>query len=255
VDGGYRITGRKAFASMIEAADYCIVGVHPDEAPEATAGMLLLVPRSTAGRRVDKVWDTLGMRATRSDSLILEDCWVPDEAVLLRLDDMGPFQRDGANWLWGSYTAVYLGVGVAAYKEAVKAVQERRPPGYTQPLAYHPDVRRQVAEMSVDLQAARLMIQHAAWLSDTQGPTPTTLAALYRAKYLVGEAVARTTRTALTLGGAHALFKTSPLERLFRDGAIAPMQFPPRDFCLAGLGMMELDLDPQEVLPPLKRQQ
>ena len=54
-----------SFASMIEAADYCIVVVHPAEATEATAGMLLLVLRSAAGRRVDKVWDTLGMRATR----------------------------------------------------------------------------------------------------------------------------------------------------------------------------------------------
>jgi alkylation response protein AidB-like acyl-CoA dehydrogenase len=255
VDGGYRLTGRKAFASMIEAADSCIVVVHPDDATEATAGMLLLVPRSAPGRRVDKVWDTLGMRATRSDSLILEDCWVPEEALLLQMDDIGPFQQHGANWLWGSYTAVYLGVGVAAYKEIVKVVQERRPPGYTQPLAYHPDVRRQVAEMSVDLHAARLMMHHAAWLSDMQGPTPATLAALYRAKYLVGEAVARTTRTALTLGGAHALFKTSPLERLFRDGAIAPIQFPPRDFCLASLGILELGLDPLDVLPPLQRQQ
>ena len=254
VDGGYRITGRKAFASMLEAADYCAVLAYPDEATSAAAAVLLLVPRSAAGRRVDKVWDTLGMRATRSDALILEDCWVPEEALLLRLDDMGPFQRDGANWLWGSYTAVYLGVGVAAYKEIVRVVQERRPPGYTQALAYHPDVRRQVAEMSVDLEAARLMLYHAAWLSDTQGPLPTTLAALYRAKYLVGEAVARTTRTALTLGGAHALFKTSPLERLFRDGAVAPIQFPPRDFCLASLGIMELGLDPHDVLPPLQRQ-
>jgi alkylation response protein AidB-like acyl-CoA dehydrogenase len=109
--------------------------------------------------------------------------------------------------------------------------------------------------MSVEIHAARLMMHHAAWLSDTQGPTPTTLAALYRAKYLVGEVVARTTRTALTLGGAHALFKTSPLERLFRDGAIAAIQFPPRDFCLASLGIMELGLDSQDVLPPLQRQQ
>ena len=54
VDGGYRITGRKAFASMIEAADSCIVVVHPDEATEATAGMLLLVPRSAVGRRVTR---------------------------------------------------------------------------------------------------------------------------------------------------------------------------------------------------------
>src|ERR1700675_548121 len=85
VDGGYRITGRKAFASMLEAADYCAVLAYPDEATRATAAMLLLVPRAAAGRQVDKVWDTLGMRATRSDALMLEDCWVPDEALLLRL--------------------------------------------------------------------------------------------------------------------------------------------------------------------------
>jgi hypothetical protein len=51
---------------------------------------------------------------------------------------------------------------------------------------------------------------------------------------------------------AHALFKTSPLERLFRDGAVAAIQFPPRDFCLASLGLLELDLDPRDVLPPLR---
>jgi hypothetical protein len=56
----------------------------------------------------------------------------------------------------------------------------------------------------------------------------------------------------MTLGGAHALLKGSPLERLFRDGAVAPVQFPPRDFCLAGLGLLALDLDPRDVLPPLK---
>ena len=176
------------------------------------------------------------MRATRSDSLILEDCWVLEEALLLQVDDIGPFQRHGANWLWGSYTAVYLGVGVAAYKEIVKVVQERRPPGYTQPLAYHPDVRRQVAEMSVDLQAARLMMHHAAWLSDTGPDADHPGGTVSPGQIPGGEVVARTTRTALTLGGAHALFKTSPLERLFRDGAIAPIQFPPRDFCLASLG-------------------
>jgi alkylation response protein AidB-like acyl-CoA dehydrogenase len=214
--------------------------------------MLLLVPPDAPGRRVEKVWDTMGMRATRSDSMILEDCWVSDDALLLRLDDILPFRRAGANWLWGSYTPVYLGIGVAAYKAIIETVQGRTPPGFSQSLAYHPDVRRQVAEMSVDLEAARLLTLHSAWLADTQGPTPATLSALYRAKYFVGEAVTRVTRTAMTLGGAHALFKTSPLERFFRDGAVAPVQFPPRDFCLASLGMLELGLDPRDVLPPLK---
>jgi len=252
VDGGYRLTGRKAFASMIAAADYVMVMAYPDEATSPTAAMLLLVPPDAAGRRVEKVWDALGMRATRSDSMVLDECWVSDEALLLRSDDIVPFRRDGANWFWASYTPVYLGVAVAAYRTIVEIVKGRTPPGFTQPLAYHPDVRRHVAEMSVDLAAARLLIQNSAWLSDTQGPTPAALSALYRAKYFVGEAVTRVTRTAMTLGGAHALLKTSPLERLFRDGAVAPVQFPPRDFCLATLGMLELGLDPRDVLPPLK---
>ena len=255
VDGGYRITGRKMFASMLQAADYCAVFAYPDEAKAPTAGMLLLVPREAEGRRVDAVWDTLGMRATRSDSLILEECFVPDESLLLRTDDIQPFRRDQANWLWASYTAVYLGVGVAAYDEIRRVLKQRQPHGFSQPLAYHPDVRRQVAQMSVELETARLLTYHSAWLSDTQGPTPETLAAFYRAKYVVGEAVSRITRTALTLGGAHALFKTSALERLFRDGAIAPMQFPPPDFCLAHVGVHELGLDPHELLPPLKREE
>ena len=252
VEGGYRITGRKAFASMIAAADYVMVMAYPDEATSPTAAMLLLVPPDAPGRCVENVWDALGMRATRSDSMVLDDCSVSDEALLLRSDDIVPFRRDGANWFWGSYTPVYLGVAVAAYRAIVETVKSRTPPGFTQPLAYHPDVRRHVAEMSVDLEAARRLIHHSAWLSDTQGPTPATLSALYRAKYFVGEAVTRVTRTAMTLGGAHALLKTSPLERFFRDGAVAPVQFPPRDFCLTTLGMLELGLDPRDVLPPLK---
>jgi alkylation response protein AidB-like acyl-CoA dehydrogenase len=252
IAGGYRITGRKAFASMLEAADYCALLAHLEGTGSPTAAVLLLIPSEVKGRRVERVWDTLGMRATCSDSLILDKCEVPEEAGLFAANDFFPFIRRGANWLWASYTAVYLGVAVATYKEVVRVLKERVPRGYTQPLAYHPDVRRRVAEMSVDLEAARLLTYHSAWLSDTHGPTQTTTAALFRAKYLVGEAVTRITRSALTLGGAHALFKTSPLERLFRDGAVAPIQFPPADFCLSSLGLLELGLDPREVLPPLR---
>jgi alkylation response protein AidB-like acyl-CoA dehydrogenase len=252
VPGGYRITGKKAFASMIAVADYAMVMAYPDDATSASAAMVLMVPRAATGRRVDKVWDTMGMRATRSDAMTLDDCFVSDEEMIVRADDIIPFRRGGANWFWGSYTAVYLGIAVAAYRAIVENVKGRTPPGFSQPLAYHPDVRRQVGEMSVDLEAARLLTYHSAWLSDTEGPTPATVSALYRAKFFVGEAVTRITRTAMTLGGAHALFKSSPLERLFRDGAVAPVQFPPRDFCLSTLGLLELGLDPADVLPPMK---
>ena len=167
-------------------------------------------------------------------------------------DDTRRFRHDFLNWFWGSYTAVYLGIAVAAYDELRRAMHARQPQGYAQPLAYHPDVRRHVAELSADLEAARLITYRSAWLSDTQGPTAETTAALYRAKYVVGEAVSRITRVALTLGGAHGIFKGSRLEQLFRDGAIAPIQPPPADFCLWNMGLYELGLDPADVLPPIR---
>jgi hypothetical protein len=54
------------------------------------------------------------------------------------------------------------------------------------------------------------------------------------------------------LAGAHGIFKGSRLEQLFRDGAIALVQPPQPDFCLLNMAMYELDLDPNDMLPPLK---
>ena len=252
-DGGYRVTGRKMFASMLEAADFVLVMAYPDSSSSPFAGIILLVPREAEGRSVDPNWDVLGMRATRSDSLILDECFLPDSAAVYRSDDIRPFRHAYLNWFWGSYTPVYLGIAQAAFDEIRRVVHARQPEGYAQPLAYHPDVRRHVAAMSAEIEAARLITYRSAWLSDTQGPTPETTAALYRAKYMVGEAVSRITRTALTLSGAHGIFKTLRLEQLFRDGALGPLHPPPSDFCLYNVGLYELGIDPDDLLPPMKQ--
>jgi alkylation response protein AidB-like acyl-CoA dehydrogenase len=252
VAGGYSITGRKMFASMLEAADYVLVMAYPDGSASPSAGVLLLVPPDAPGRSVNRNWDTLGMRATRSDALVLDDCRVPDWAAVYRTEDVRPFRYRFLNWLWGSYTAVYLGVAVAAYEELRRMLRARQPEGYAQPLAWHPDARRHVALLSAELEAARLITYRSAWLSDTQGPTAETTAALYRAKYVVGEAVSHITRTALTLGGAHGVFRGTRLEQLFRDGALGPLHPPPSDYCLWNMGLFELGLDPAEALPPMR---
>src|ERR1700674_5673584 len=78
-------------------------------------------------------------------------CWLPESAAVFRSDDMRAFRHAYLNWFWGSYTPVYLGVAQAAFDELRKVVQTRQPEAYAQPLAYPPDVRRHVAEMSADL--------------------------------------------------------------------------------------------------------
>lgn len=248
----WRVKGRKMFASMIEAADHCLIMARPAEARTPSAGMLILIPRHAEGRSVVKNWDVLGMRATRSDSLVLDNCPVPDRAVVLLTDDIRRFRRYSFAWGWGSYTSVYLGVAWAAYDELRRVLTDRRAPGYSQPLSYHPDARRHVAELAVALEAARLVTYRSAWAYDREGPTDDALAALYRAKYVVGEVLSKITRVALSLGGAHAIFKGSRLEQLFRDGALGALHAPPSDFCLWNIGIHELGLDPAEVAPPLK---
>ena len=250
---GYVVNGRKNFCTMVDASDYACVFAHPEDDDNPAAAVPILLPLDRPGLRVEPVWDTLGMRATRSDNLVMEECLVPDEAVLeeLFVPSLPEFLQATDAVVNVPYTAVYLGVGVGALRHAVASVKERVPKGYRQPLAYLPEVRRRVAVMSAELEAARRLLHYAAWLVDTDAPPEEAMAAFLKAKYVVGEAVAAATRSALELGGAHATFRGSPLERFFRDGATATIMPPHTDVCLAQLGIRELGLDPAEIPPPL----
>jgi alkylation response protein AidB-like acyl-CoA dehydrogenase len=244
------LNGRKTFCTMADAADFICLYAHPEEDANPDSAVLLFLPAVLPGLRIEPVWDTLGMRATRSDTLVMEDCVVPPEAVLEPpVPSLPDFLRDTDAIVNIPYTAVYLGIGVGAFRAAIAAVKDRVPKGYSQPIAYQPEIRRRVAVMSAQLEAARRLLHYAAWLVDTGAPPPEALAAFLKAKYVVGETVAATTRSALEMGGAHATFKGSPLERFFRDGATATIMPPPSDHCLTQLGISELGLEPAEVLP------
>lgn len=254
--GGYVLTGKKAFASMVEASDYAAIFVHPEEVANPEAVVVALVPINTPGLRIEHVWDTLGMRATRSDNVILDNCVVPAELVFddLLIPSMPEFLATNESAINLPYTAVYLGVGFAVLQAITENVRQRQPKGYRQPIAYHPDIRRRVAKMSAELEAARWLLRYAAWLADKEGQTPEVEAAYFKAKYVVGEAVAAASRSALEVGGAHAIFRGSPIERLFRDGATATIMQPSSDVCLSELSIYQLQLDRTAIQSPLVRQ-
>lgn len=270
VPGGYQLVGTKAYCTMGESSDYICIFAHPEEFADPQVGVMMLVPTNSPGMRIDRVWDTLGMRATRSDNVVLDSCFVPDEAVLGEpVPIIGDFLHSVEAGLNIPYTAVYLGIGFAALRASIDSVTKRQPRGYRQSFAYHPDIRRRIAIMSAQLEAAKWLLRHAGWLEDElharlannhqneqHGPTveaqaAESLATYFQAKYVVGEAVSAATRSALEMGGAHALFKPSTIERLFRDGATATIQHPPSDYCLSALAAHTLQLDPEELQPPL----
>ena len=133
-----------------------------------------------------------------------------DAAVLLRTDDIRGFRYSYLNWFWGSYTAVYLGVAVGAYRELIRVVQGRRPEGYAQSLAWHPDVRRHVAELSYDLEAARLMVRRLGWTMD-KGEAAGREAS--QAKYFAAIAARHAADAASEIFGGYALADEYPIRK------------------------------------------
>jgi alkylation response protein AidB-like acyl-CoA dehydrogenase len=253
VAGGWRLYGKKAFATMWEASDYAYMFARPEGDPNPQHCLALVVPTHGEGITVEDVWHTMGMRATRSQNVVLDGAFVPAEHLLYDTDTViDSFLGQHGAWSYGAYTSVYLGVGVGILNYARKHLATRVAKGCTQPMGYHPDIRRRVADMAAELDAARLVLWQAAWDYDTHGPTPENGLQLLKAKYLVGQAVTHAVQNAVVACGVRSLFEEAGLERLVRDAATAPIQPPNADMCLGMIGLMEMGLDPTEALPPLK---
>jgi alkylation response protein AidB-like acyl-CoA dehydrogenase len=253
VVGGWRLNGRKGFCTMAQSADVINIFAHPEDSEDPETALSFLISPKLAGIRVERNWNTLGMRATKSDNLVLEDVFAPEEALYCAIPNAGIFVSESEPLYNLPYTAVYLGVAVGALEAAKQAVHQRQPRGYKQSLAYHPDIRRRIAQAAAQVDAARLMVRDCAWRLDREGQTPAVTAGYFKTKYFVGETVAAVTRSCLEMGGAHSLFKGNMLELLFRDGVTATIHHPPSDYCLSEASIYELGLDKTKIQPPIPK--
>lgn len=253
VEGGWRVYGTKRFATMWEASDLAFMWVKPEDHPSPDAAMGLLVPTKGEGITVQDVWDPIGMRATRSNTVVLEGAFVP-EANLLYTVDHWAMSFLGANgpWSYGAYTNVYLGVGMGILNKMKQLSSERVAKGYALPMSYHPDIRRRVAEVATELDAARMVGRLATEMHMAMGPSPATMEAFMKAKYLTGKAVTKAAQYATIACGISSLSRSVGLERLIRDGMTATIQPPSEDMALDFIAQIELGLNPAEIAPPVK---
>src|SRR5215213_6159075 len=83
VEGGFRISARKSPSSGAPAGDILITSARWDDSPDGPQVIHCSVPFSAPGVSIDETWDTMGMRATGSHTVVLEDVFVPDAAVAL----------------------------------------------------------------------------------------------------------------------------------------------------------------------------
>jgi alkylation response protein AidB-like acyl-CoA dehydrogenase len=224
VEGGFRVTARKPFASGSAMGDLLNTSALYDD-PEAGPTVLhFAVPLTAEGVRIEPTWQVLGMRGTGSNDVVLDDVFMPDAAIAGR--------RPAGEWhmlfhviskiAFAFIYSAYLGVAEAARDLAVEAAGKRPP---------NPLAAQLAGEMENAMMVARLANAEAIAIAEDAEPGPQTTSAAMQCRQLTGQYAIATVEKALELAGGSAFYRRNTLERLFRDVQAArfhPLQEKPQ---------------------------
>lgn len=211
VDGGYRVSGTKRFASQSRHGTVLSTMFAVDDPEQGRRVLNMAVPVASEGVTVTDSWNTLGMRGTASNDIEIEDVFVPDERVLANrpfgvVD--GPLQVI-SSIAFPIISGVYLGVAEAAYAEA-RAAAARKSGNVL--------VQRQLGRMKHALQVASWSLDGAlAAVGDDPVPSHETYLAVMIAKAEVARAGLEVCDLAMDVVGGPGFFRGSVVERAYRD--------------------------------------
>ena len=210
VDGGYRVTARKVFASGAPAGDLLMtMAVHDD--PDGGPTVLhFAIPFDAPGLEIKDTWHTLGMRGTGSHDVVLAGVFVPDAAIGVRrpAGRWGPAWHVVAMLALPLIYAVYVGIAEAARALAIRQAAGRRHDAGTQEL-----VGRMENELATARMALRQMVDAAA--GGRPGIETTNEVMIGRA--VAGRAAIRSVEVAMEVASGAGFYRDLGLERLFRD--------------------------------------
>lgn len=200
-EGGYTLDGAKRFVSGSEIAEHLLVNALVDDVPTFFG----VEPDETV--EVIPIWDTLGLRATRSQLLAFHH-------TLLRADRRGraPLPTDFAA-IPAGLPAISLGIADAALAALIAHARGRIIQG--RPLAHQQWVRFEVADVESRLEAAKAYTRVALWHADNG--LPQTFGSLSRAKLLANKIAVDVAQLGVRIGGASGYLKTSAIQRHLRD--------------------------------------
>jgi len=211
VDGGFRVSGHKVFASQSVAGTVLSTMFTYDDPEQGLRVLNMAVPVASEGVTVLDNWDTLGMRGTASNDIVLDDVFVPDERVLANRPHgtLDPALQVISTIGFSIIAGVYLGIAEGARDHALTAV-----------LAKSDDATalRQVGLMETRLRVAGWALDGAlAIAGDDPTPSVETVAAVMAAKREIALGGLEVADVAMELAGGQAFFKGSPIERAWRD--------------------------------------
>ena len=209
----YVLNGEKWMIIFSDVADYFLLFCRLEGTSGGEGTLALLVPRDAPGLRVELMAPAMGIAGTAHGHLRLRDCRVP---VANRLGEEGDgLEVAFRGFLDPSRTAIGMTcVGAAERALELAANHALRRVTFGQPLAKRQIIQMWLAEMATDIEAARQLVLHAARRFD-EGHPITVEAAM--AKMFATEMLQRVTDKALQIHGGPGYFKSSEIERIYRD--------------------------------------
>jgi alkylation response protein AidB-like acyl-CoA dehydrogenase len=238
---GWIVDGVKHFCTMALGARHYMVWCALDGGADMAKSLLLaLVPADSPGVATDGRWDTLGMRATYSPTVTLSGVRVERDAVL---GDPGAAVQAGVVESFAlGYAAIYVGIAEAALDFAMDYGRKRVVRPDNVPVAHDPTFQRHIGELRVQLDSARLLLDHSAagWAS-ADAQERGLLGS--KAKYLATEASLHVTSRAIQVVGGRGVWRDYPLERAFRDVRTCTLMPPTVDRMLEAVGKSALGLE------------
>ena len=233
-EDGWAVTGRKIFSTGAVGLRWMAVWARTDDA-EPRVGSFL-VRNDAPGITIDRTWDHLGLRASRSDDVTFEET----PAVPARLDTPpGPALPQLA-WNALGLSALYLGVAAAARDWLVTFLLERTPAALGAPLATLPRFQQAVGEIEAALNAAGDLVDALARRVDEGDGTATGHA--NAVKLIATRAAINSVEQAVALTGNNGLTRKNPLERHYRDVLCARVHTPQEDSITVAAGRAALGL-------------
>ena len=209
------LNGQKLWITNGKEADVFIVFANVDPEAGYKGITAFLVEKGMEGFTVGKKEDKLGIRASSTTELLLENVRIPAENVLGEVGKGYKVAIETLNEGRIGIGAQMVGLAQGALDHTVKYVQEREQFG--RPIASFQGVQFQLAQMATDIEAARLMVYNAARLKDAGKPFVTEAA---MGKLFSSQVAGRVTSTAVDLFGGYGFTREYPVEKLYRDSKI-----------------------------------
>jgi butyryl-CoA dehydrogenase/short/branched chain acyl-CoA dehydrogenase len=211
----YVLNGRKLWITNGKEAGLFILFATVDASKGYKGITAFLIEKSFPGFTVGKKEDKLGIRASSTCELLLEDCRVPKENVLGEVGKGYKIAIETLNEGRIGIGAQMLGVARGAWEYAAKYAQERTQFGKT--ISEFQGIQFQIAQMATEIEAARLMVYNAARMKDA-GVNFVKEAAM--TKLFTSQVAERVTSLAIEVYGGYGFTKDYPVEKYWRDAKI-----------------------------------